>query len=55
MEVNKGRNCYNCGEFGHIARHYKNWRFVTQEKRMEYGNNHKADNLKEEENLVVFN
>ena len=24
MEVYWGRNCYACGGFGHIARHYRN-------------------------------
>jgi len=24
MEVNRGRNCYACGGFGHMARHYRN-------------------------------
>jgi len=32
-----------------------NLRFVIQDRRMEYRGNHNIDNLKEEENLVVFN
>jgi len=54
MEINRGRNCYSCGEFGHLAWNCKNWRMISQERRMEYGNNN-SNNLKEEENLVVLN
>ena len=25
MEVDKGRNCYACKGFGHIAQHCRNW------------------------------
>jgi len=55
MEVDRERNCYNCKEFEHITKHYRNQRFVVQERRMEYRNNHNIDNLKEKENLAVFN
>ena len=24
MEINKGRNCYACRGFGHMAHHYRN-------------------------------
>jgi len=24
MNVDRGRNCYDCGEFGHLARNYRN-------------------------------
>ena len=26
MEVDRGRNCYACGGFGHMAHHYRNRR-----------------------------
>jgi len=43
MEVDQGnRNCYNCGEFGHIAKYCRNWRTgnrITKEKKLEYGKN----------------
>ena len=25
MEVDRGRNCYACGRFGHMAHHCRNW------------------------------
>ena len=24
MDIDRGRNCYACGEFGHMARHCRN-------------------------------
>ena len=54
IEIDRGRNCYNYGKFRHITRHYKNQRFMEQERRMEYKHNHNTDNLKKEENLVVL-
>jgi len=54
MKVDRERNCYNCGEFGHITRYYRNWRFVEQERKMEYADNHRTDNLKEEKSLVIL-
>jgi len=53
MEVDKGRNCYNCGKFGHIARNCRNWKIMEQEKILKYENN--LNNLNEEESLVVLN
>ena len=53
--VDRERNCYNCEEFEHITKHYRNQRFVVQERRIEYRNNCNMDNLKEKENLVVLN
>ena len=26
MEVDRGRNCYACGDFGHKAHYCRNWR-----------------------------
>jgi len=52
MEVDRGRNCYTCGGFGHMACHCRNRGRVMQGQRVEYGgerieeiNNHR-DNLK---------
>jgi len=52
--VNRQNNYNDCGEFGHIIKYYRNQRFIAQRRRIEYGNNHNMDNLKEEENLVVL-
>ena len=62
MEVDRERNCYACGGFGHMARHCRNrGRREMQGRRVEYGggrieeiNNHR-DNLKEVENLELLN
>jgi len=60
MEINRGRNCYTCGGFGHMARHYRNWEQrgrMVEGRRVEYeggrfeGNYKHSDNLKREENL----
>jgi len=60
MEVNRGRNCYACGGFGHMARHCRNRGQrgrVAEERRLEYrggrieGINEHLDNLKGVENL----
>jgi len=38
MEIDRGRNCYACGSFGHMACHCRNRRRgrVMEEKRVEY-------------------
>jgi len=59
MEVDRGRNCYTCGGFGHMACHCRNKGRgrIEQERRIEYeggrfeGNYEYSDNLKGEENL----
>ena len=33
MEVNRSRNCYACGRFGHIARHCRNRGSERQDSR----------------------
>jgi len=62
MEVNRGRNCYTCGEFGHMACHCRNRRRerLMEGRRVEYGggrikeiNNH-TNNLKGRENLELL-
>ena len=63
MEVDKGRNCYACGEFGHMACHCRNQRrgMVANRRRLEYGgwnikrNHELVNHLKEEENLESLN
>ena len=61
MEINRGRNCYACGGFRHMARHCRNRGQrdrVAENRRREYGSGrikeiiNISNNLKEEENLV---
>ena len=64
MDIDRGRNCYACGGFGHMARHCRNrgqkGRVVVN-KRVEYGGGrieeiiNLSDNLKEGENLELLN
>jgi len=59
MKINRGRNCYVCRGFGHIACHCRNRgrERVEQGRRLEYrggrfkGNYKHLDNLKGVENL----
>ena len=57
MEIDRGRNCYACGGFGHMARHCRNRGQrgrVAEGRRLEYGregNFEHLDNLKGVENL----
>ena len=63
MEVNRGRNCYACEGFGHMAHQCRSWGRirVTDKRRLEYvgkslEENHEHLNcLKEEENLEFLN
>jgi len=64
MEVDRGRNCYACGGFGHMARHCRNQGQrgrVGDNRRVEYGGGQieeiisLSDNLKEGENLELLN
>jgi len=63
MEVDRGRNCYACGGFRHMARHCRNWsrERVADRRRLEYegrnlkGNHEYENRLKEEENLESLN
>ena len=59
-EIDRGRNCFACGGFGHMARHCRNQGMrgrVTEGRRLEYGGgrieriNEHLNNLKGEENL----
>ena len=63
MEIDRGRDCYACGEFGHMACHCRNrGRERPMDKRkIKYGrgrikeiNNHR-DNLKGVENIELLN
>ena len=64
MEVDRGRNCFACGGFGHMAHHCRNWGMrgrVAENRRVEYERgrieeiSNLADNLKEGENLELLN
>jgi len=64
MEVDRGRNCYTCGGFGHMARHCRNWGQrgrIVDNRRVEYGGGRIEEimnienNLKERENLELLN
>jgi len=64
MEVNRGRNCYTCGGFGHMACNCRNWGQrgrVADNRRVEYGGGrieeiiNLLNNLKEGENLELLN
>ena len=57
MEIDRGRNCYACGGFKHMACHCRNRgqrERIAEGRRLEYrreGNFEHSDNLKEVENL----
>jgi len=61
MEVDRRRNCYTCGGFGHMAQHCRNWGRgrVAEGRRLEYGrgkikgNYEQLSHLKDVENLKV--
>ena len=64
IKVDRGRNCYACGGFGHIAHHCRNQGQrgrVGDNRRVEYGGRRieeiisLSDNLKEGENLELLN
>jgi len=63
MEIDRGRNCYICGGFGHMVHYCRNWgrRRVVEERRVEYkekrikGNIKQIEHLKEVENLEALN
>ena len=62
MEVDRGRNCYTCGGFGHMACHCRNRgrRRLIDGRRMEYEGGrveeifNQRDNLKGVENLELL-
>ena len=59
MEVDRGRNCYACGGFGHMAHHCRNrgrvMRRVEIGGRRFEGNIKQIGHLKEVENLEALN
>ena len=64
MEIDRGRNCYACRGFGHMARNCRNQgqrERVAENRRVEYGGGrieeimNIANNLKEEENIELLN
>ena len=53
MDRREGRNCYNCREFRHVVRHYKNRGVenrIGESRRLEYGNrkNNRQRRIEEE-------
>ena len=64
MEIDRGRNCFACGGFGHMARHCRNRGMrgrVGENRRVEYGRGQIeeiidiSNNLKGTENLELLN
>jgi len=64
MEVDRGRNCYTCGGFVHMARHCRNREQrgrVAENRRVEYEGRrieeivNLTNNLKEDKNLELLN
>jgi len=64
MDIDRGRNCYACGGFGHMAWHCRNQRQrgrIADNRRVEYGGGRIEEilnfenNLKEGENLELLN
>ena len=65
MDIDRGRNCFACRGFGHIAHHCRNrgmrGREVAENRRVEYGGGRieeissLSDNLKEGKNLELLN
>jgi len=52
MEVDRGRNCYACGGFGHMAHHCRNRGRITEGRKVEFKRNYEHSNtLKGKENL----
>ena len=64
MEMDRGRNCFVCGGFGHMARHCRNWGMrgrIAENRKIEYRGGrieeiqNFSNNLKEKENLEFLN
>jgi len=64
IEIDRGRNCYACGGFRHMARNCRNWGMrgrVAENRRVEYGGSrieeieNLSNNLKVDKNLELLN
>jgi len=47
----RNRNCYNCGDFWHLARNYRNKEIkdkIGEGRRLEYGNNEQKRTIEKE-------
>ena len=65
INIDKGRNCYACKEFGHLARNCRNRGIgnrIGESRRLEYeqrkmmeGGNGQNDNLNGDRDLIVLN
>jgi len=64
MDIDRGRNCYACGGFGHMACHCRNWGMrgrIGENRRVEYGGGNIEEitnignNLKAGEDLELLN
>ena len=64
MEIDRGRNCFACGGFGHMARHCRNRGMrgrVAENRRVEYRGGsieeimHNGNHLKAGEDLELLN
>ena len=64
MEIDRGRNCFACGGFGHMAHHCRNRGQrgrVADNRRVEYGGGrieeieNFSNNLKVDKNLELLN
>ena len=64
MEIDRGRNCFACRGFGHMAHHCRNWEMrgrVVENRRVEYSGGqieeimNFANNLKAGEDLELLN
>ena len=55
IEIDKGRTCYNCEEFGHLAQNCRR-QIMGQEKRVECedNQNNKQNNLNRKGDLIVL-
>ena len=66
MNVDRGRNCYSCGGFGHMVKHCRNRRTgnrIGKGRRLEYEGNETQErgeegngkNLNGEQDLILLN
>ena len=61
IDVDKDKNCYNCGSFGHIMRNCKSQNIVKRGRKLEYRENENnrqkmienKQNSNREESLII--